>query len=232
MLSLGSLGQFRRTRVRLRGTRPALAGKLGEGKAFALRAREVVDRFLCSLRSGPAAAGVARSSEPAADHRAILAYPAGHYDSKPAKITGMAKGFPLAAFPAVSESVTKGGVARQSEVPGLKIKDKIQRASPATSASSSTHQTFHALRPVSTRSLRIIRKQHQNSPLGWRATSSRSLPSSSYPNTYAAACEPPTCANASIAKSSDAPAERVYSPTNLASSASSSPSSWKPPISG
>ena len=41
ILSLGSPGQFRRTRVRLRRTRPALAGKLWQGNAFALRAREV-----------------------------------------------------------------------------------------------------------------------------------------------------------------------------------------------
>jgi hypothetical protein len=40
-LSLGFLGQLRRTRVRLPRTRPALAGKLWQGNAFALRAREV-----------------------------------------------------------------------------------------------------------------------------------------------------------------------------------------------
>jgi len=36
----------------------------------------------------------------------------------------MDAGIPLAAFPAVSESVTKEGVGIRSEVPGLKIKDK------------------------------------------------------------------------------------------------------------
>jgi|GEM_PF-5419421 transposase-like protein len=36
----------------------------------------------------------------------------------------MDAGIPLAAFPAVSESVTKEGVAIRSEVPGLKTKDK------------------------------------------------------------------------------------------------------------
>ncbi len=44
-------------RVRLRGTRPALAGKLGEGDAFALRARGEGDRFQSSLRPDPAIAG-------------------------------------------------------------------------------------------------------------------------------------------------------------------------------
>jgi len=39
-----------------RGTGPALAGKLGEGGAFALRARGRLDRFQCSLRPGPAGA--------------------------------------------------------------------------------------------------------------------------------------------------------------------------------
>jgi hypothetical protein len=105
-------------------------------------------------------------------------------------------------------------------------------ASPATSAPSSTHQTFLELRPVSTRSLRDTKKQHQNSPPSWRATLSRGSPSSNYPNTPAAACGPPTCANASIAKLSDAPTSRVYSPTKLLSSASSPPSSWKPPMTG
>ena len=40
---------------------------------FALRARDGVDRFQCFLRSGPAAAKVARRSEPAPDHPAIFA---------------------------------------------------------------------------------------------------------------------------------------------------------------
>jgi len=90
----------------------------------AARQRGLVDRFQCSLRTGPAAAGVARSSEPAANHRAFIASQAGYYDSQPAKITGMDAGIPLAAFPAVSESVTKEGVGIRSEVPGLKTKDK------------------------------------------------------------------------------------------------------------
>ena len=80
--------------------------------------------------------------------------------------------------------------------------------------------------------LRNTKNWHPNSPLGWRATSSRGSPSSNYPSTSAAACVPPTCPNASIAKSSAALASRVYSPTNLPSSASSPPSSWKPPMSG
>jgi len=67
---------------------------------------------------------VARSSEPAANHRAFIASQAGYYDSQPAKITGMDAGIPLAAFPAVSESVTEEGVGIRSEVPGLKTKDK------------------------------------------------------------------------------------------------------------
>ena len=40
----------------LRGNGPALAGKLGGGLAFALRAGFFVDRFQCLLRSDPAAA--------------------------------------------------------------------------------------------------------------------------------------------------------------------------------
>ena len=40
------------------GTVPALAGRLGEGGAFALCARDWGDRLQCSLRSGPAAPGV------------------------------------------------------------------------------------------------------------------------------------------------------------------------------
>ncbi len=44
-------------RVRLRGTGPALAGKLEQGDAFALRARGLGDRFQSSLRPDPAAAG-------------------------------------------------------------------------------------------------------------------------------------------------------------------------------
>jgi len=46
-------------RAGLRGTRPARAGKLEGGTAFARRARDEVDRFQCLLRSGPAAARVA-----------------------------------------------------------------------------------------------------------------------------------------------------------------------------
>jgi hypothetical protein len=42
-------------RVRLCGTGPALAGKLGQGDAFALRARGLGDRFQSSLRPDPAA---------------------------------------------------------------------------------------------------------------------------------------------------------------------------------
>jgi hypothetical protein len=38
------------------GIGPALAGKLGGGSAFALRAGFFVDRFQCSLRIDPAAA--------------------------------------------------------------------------------------------------------------------------------------------------------------------------------
>jgi hypothetical protein len=38
------------------GIGPALAGKLGGGSAFALRAGFFVDRFQCSLRTDPAAA--------------------------------------------------------------------------------------------------------------------------------------------------------------------------------
>ena len=45
------------SRVRLRGIGPALAGKLAGAWAFALRARGEGDRFLCSLRPDPAAAG-------------------------------------------------------------------------------------------------------------------------------------------------------------------------------
>jgi hypothetical protein len=45
-------------RVRLCGTGPALAGKLEQGVAFALRARGWGDRFQSSLRPDPAAAGV------------------------------------------------------------------------------------------------------------------------------------------------------------------------------
>jgi hypothetical protein len=60
-------------RTWLRGTRPARAGKLEGGTAFALRARDGVDRFQCLLRSGPAAARVARRSEPAPDHPATFA---------------------------------------------------------------------------------------------------------------------------------------------------------------
>ena len=41
----------------LRGIGPALAGKLAGAWAFALRARGVGDRFQCSLRPDPAAAG-------------------------------------------------------------------------------------------------------------------------------------------------------------------------------
>ena len=104
-------------------------------------------------------------------------------------------------------------------------------APPATSAPSSTHQTFQALRPVSTRSLRNTNNQHEKSPPVWRATSSRGSPFSNSPSTPAAACEPPKCANASIAKSSAAHASRIYSITNLPSSDSSLPSSWKPPMS-
>ena len=43
--------------VRLRGAVPALAGRLGEGRVFALRARVWFVCFQCSLRHGPAAAG-------------------------------------------------------------------------------------------------------------------------------------------------------------------------------
>ena len=50
MLSLGSPGPFRRTRVRLRRTRPALAGKLGEGTTFALCARDLL--IASNARSG------------------------------------------------------------------------------------------------------------------------------------------------------------------------------------
>ena len=41
----------------LRGIGPALAGKLAGAWAFALRARDECDRFQCSLRPDPAAAG-------------------------------------------------------------------------------------------------------------------------------------------------------------------------------
>ena len=60
-------------RAGLRGTRPARAAKLKGGTAFALRARDGVDRLQCLLRSGPAAARVARRSEPAPDHPATFA---------------------------------------------------------------------------------------------------------------------------------------------------------------
>jgi hypothetical protein len=43
--------------VGLRGIGPALAGKLAGVWAFALRARDEGDRFQCSLRPDPAAAG-------------------------------------------------------------------------------------------------------------------------------------------------------------------------------
>jgi hypothetical protein len=45
------------SRVGLRGIGPALAGKLAGVWAFALRARDEGDRFQCSLRPDPAAAG-------------------------------------------------------------------------------------------------------------------------------------------------------------------------------
>jgi hypothetical protein len=86
-------------RVRLRGTGPALAGKLEQGVAFALRARRWGDRFQSSLRPYPAAAGVAGGSEPSAGHRAILAFQAGIQDPQPTKIPGMDEGIPLAVFP-------------------------------------------------------------------------------------------------------------------------------------
>ena len=86
-------------RAGLRGIRPALAGKLEEGTAFALRARDGVDRFQCLLRSGPAAARVARRSEPAPDHLAIFAPQAGNPGYSPARITGRAEGLTPIAFP-------------------------------------------------------------------------------------------------------------------------------------
>jgi hypothetical protein len=86
-------------RVRLRGTGPALAGKLEQGDAFALRTRGWGDRFQSSLRPDPAAAGVAGGSEPSAGHRAILAFQAGIQDPQPTKIPGMDEGIPLAVFP-------------------------------------------------------------------------------------------------------------------------------------
>ena len=43
--------------VGLRGIGPVLAGKLAGAWAFALRARGECDRFQCSLRPDPAAAG-------------------------------------------------------------------------------------------------------------------------------------------------------------------------------
>ncbi|MEY4326573.1 MAG: hypothetical protein RIS24_2744 [Verrucomicrobiota bacterium] len=45
------------SRVGLCGIGPVLAGKLAGAWAFALRARDEGDRFLCSLRPDPAAAG-------------------------------------------------------------------------------------------------------------------------------------------------------------------------------
>jgi hypothetical protein len=45
------------SRVGLRGIGPALAGKLAGVWAFALRARGEGDRFQCSIRPDPAAAG-------------------------------------------------------------------------------------------------------------------------------------------------------------------------------
>jgi hypothetical protein len=86
-------------RAGLRGIRPALAGKLEEGTAFALRARDGVDRFQCLLRSGPAAARVARRSEPAPDHLAIFAPQAGNPGYSPARITGREEGLTPIAFP-------------------------------------------------------------------------------------------------------------------------------------
>jgi len=50
-------GDGAESRVGLRGIGPALAGKLAGVWAFALRARDEVDRFQCSLRPDPAAAG-------------------------------------------------------------------------------------------------------------------------------------------------------------------------------
>ena len=51
------LAMVAESRVGLRGIGPALAGKLAGAWAFALRARGEGDRFLCSLRPDPAAAG-------------------------------------------------------------------------------------------------------------------------------------------------------------------------------
>ena len=93
-LSLGSLGQFRRPWAGLRGTGPALAGKLGQGTAFALRAREGVDRFQCSLRSDPATAGVSKSNGPP-----INRLP--NHASQPAEITGMDREITPIGFPKI-----------------------------------------------------------------------------------------------------------------------------------
>ncbi len=50
-------GDGAESRVGLRGIGPVLAGKLAGAWAFALRARDEGDRFQCSLRPDPAAAG-------------------------------------------------------------------------------------------------------------------------------------------------------------------------------
>ena len=76
-------------RCRLRGTRPALAGKLEGGNAFALRAMGFVDRFQSSLRSDPAAVGVARGDGSAADRRPTIAPRAGNRVSQSARVSGM-----------------------------------------------------------------------------------------------------------------------------------------------
>ena len=86
-------------RVRLRGTGPALAGKLEQGVAFALRARGWGDRFQSSLRPDPATAGVAGGIEPSAGHRGILASQAGIHGPQTTKIPGMDAGIPPAVFP-------------------------------------------------------------------------------------------------------------------------------------
>ena len=66
--------------------------------AFALCARGGVDRFQCSLRSGPAAATVARRAELAADCPKIIAPKAGNPDDLQASISGRDECVPSIVF--------------------------------------------------------------------------------------------------------------------------------------
>jgi len=103
-------------RCRPRGTRPAFAEKLEGGNAFALRARGGSDRFQSSLRSDPAAVGVARGDGSAADRRPIIGPQAGNQVSQSARVSGMddRKAYPQITFPKIGNRFL-------SPVPGLLI---------------------------------------------------------------------------------------------------------------